>query len=153
MSTEAKEKTRSPKDKYILFCFLAFFSVIFTVDGFFIYKALNTYTGTITDHAYEKGVEYNQVLEEAKNQPDLNDKASFKNNILRWDLGVQNAEVSAYIIRPIQEGHDFKVELENNGDGVYQIALDLPFKGLWEAKLQSQWNNQTYKTTHKFIQK
>ena len=76
------EKNRkSPKDKYILFAFLAFFGVIFVVDGIFITTALRTHRGVVTEQAYEKGLHYNQTLNEAKDQPKFQDKVSFENNI------------------------------------------------------------------------
>jgi len=155
-----EDKKKSPKDKYILFAFLGFFGVIFMVDGFFIHKALTTQTGVVSERAYEKGLEYNEILKEAKTQPTLNDKITFENNILRWDLNnqtIKNATVTAKIIRPIKEGHDFHVDLTSLDGNIYEVTLNLPFKGLWEAKLVSKWDNkgqwQTYKTTHQFIVK
>lgn len=146
----AKDKK---KDKYILFSFLAFFGVIFTVDGFFIHTALTTQTGVVTDQAYERGLNYNKTLHAAKTQPSLNDKLSFDNGVLRWRSNIKNAVVKARVIRPIQEGHDFDITLNHVGDGIYEATLDLPFRGLWEAKLDSQWDNKTYKTIHQFIVK
>lgn len=158
-----EENRKSPKDqgkdKYILFAFLAFFGVIFIVNGIFITTALKTHRGVVTDQAYEKGIHFNQTLSEAKNQPAFQDKVSFENNLLRWTLLNENGEpitkanVKAQIFRPIQEGHDFEVELVDKGNGIYEAVLDLPFKGLWEARLNSKWHNKTYKTTYQMIQK
>lgn len=141
------------KDKYILFAFLAFFGVVFTVDAIFIYTAITTQTGIVTEKAYEHGLNYNKTLLEAKSQLNLNDKVSFNNGVLKWDLDINNADVTARIIRPIQDGHDFNIVLNHKGNGIYEATLDLPFKGLWEVKLSSKWNNKTYKTTHQFIVK
>ena len=151
-----ENKKRSPKDKYILFAFLGFFGVVFTVDAIFIHTALTTQTGLVTDRAYEKGLNYNETLLEAKSQPKLNDKVMFEDGVLIWQLNnkdTHSADVTARIIRPIQEGHDFDMILKHTGNGVYKASLDLPFKGLWEAKLSSKWNNTTYKTTYQFIVK
>lgn len=158
-----QEKKKSPKDKYILFAFLAFFGIIFSVDAFFIYKAITTQTGVVSERAYEKGLHYNQILQEAEKQPLIEDKVIFENGVLGWDLrnledaDEKSAEVTARIIRPIQEGYDFDVTLENKGNNIYQAQIDLPFKGLWEAKLERKWNGkegwQTYKTTYQFIVK
>jgi nitrogen fixation protein FixH len=154
-----EQSQKSPKDKYILFAFLAFFGVIFILDGIFVYIAVSTQTGVVTERAYEKGLEYNDVLAHAKNQPNLNDTVSFKDKILRWDLrnennkAIKNAVTTARIIRPIQDGHDFDIILNYKNNGIYEAELEFPFKGLWVAKLESQWNKKTYKTTHKFIVK
>ena len=151
------KKVKHPKDKWILIYFVVFFGVIFAVNAFFIYTATKTNTGVITEHSYKKGLAYNELLEQAKEQPSLKDNASFKNNILSWKLidsngrEISNANVTAHIVRPIQDGYDFDVILSNKGNGLYETILDLPFKGLWTAKLESQWNKKTYKTTYKFI--
>lgn len=153
------EHVKHPKDKWILICFIAFFGVIIAVNSFFLYSAITTQTGVVTDDAYKKGLAYNDVLTQAKEQPNLKDKPSFEDRILRWTLingqgkTINNADVTAHIIRPIQDGHDFNIKLKNKGNGVYEATLDLPFKGLWMAQLESKWNKQTYKTTYKFINK
>jgi nitrogen fixation protein FixH len=154
-----KPSKNTKKDKYILFAFLSFFGVVFTVDAFFIYTAITTQTGVITEQAYEKGLHYNQILLEAENQPRLNDVVSFDGKTLRWNIEdksnqkITNAKVTGKIIRPIQDGHDFNIDLVNKGNGVYEAVLDLPFKGLWEAKLESKWNNKTYKTMYRILKK
>ena len=153
------ENKKSPKDKWILIYFIAFFGVIFVVNAFFLYTATTTQTGLITKDAYKKGLHYNETLAQAKSQPALKDTLSFKGKTLRWTLidsegkKIKTAKVTAHIIRPIQDGHDFDITLSNKGNGIYEAILTLPFNGLWMAKLESQWNNQTYKTTHQFIKK
>ena len=154
-----EKSVRDPKDKYILFAFLAFFGVIFIVNGFFAYKAITTQPGVVTDKPYEKGLRYNEVLAQAKNQPNLRDKVTFNDGVLHWVLidednkQINNAVSKARVIRPIQDGYDFDIILDYKGHGIYEAELDLPFKGLWVAKLESQWNKKTYKTTYKFIVK
>lgn len=150
-------KKRNPKDKWILICFLAFFGVIFIVNGVFIYTAIRTQPGLVTDNPYEKGLNFNKIIQKQKNQPSLKDKVSVTNDILRWQLRdkngkkITNADVTAHIIRPVQEGYDFHVPLTHKGNGVYEAKLDLPLDGLWSVKLESQWDNKQYKTTHQFI--
>lgn len=154
-----EENRKSPKDKYILFAFLGFFGVVFAVDGYFVHTALTTHRGVVTDQAYEKGLHYNEVLQTAKNQPALLDNVTFEGNVLQWTLldenniAITQAEVKAKIVRPIKEGYDFETVLTNKGNGVYEAILDLPYKGLWEVRLSSKWNNKSYKTTHQMIQK
>lgn len=151
-----EQNRRSPKDKYILFAFIGFFGVIFTVNIFFARTAIKTHPGVITENAYKKGLKYNETLKQVRTQPKLNDKVTFEDNILRWDLNdrsISNAIVTARIIRPIQNGYDFDIDLTHKGNGIYESSLGLPFKGLWKAKLESKWNNQTYKTTYQFILK
>ncbi len=154
---------RDSKDKYVLFAFLAFFGVVFLVNGFFIYTAISTQTGLVTEQAYEKGLGYNLMLDEAKSQPNLKDDISYKSPVLSWKLKdesgqpVLDAKVIGRVIRPVQDGHDFDISLVSKGDGVYEASIKPPFKGQWIIKLESQWtqNNQdkTYKTTYHLMEK
>ncbi|HRX96484.1 MAG TPA: FixH family protein, partial [Bacteroidales bacterium] len=76
------------------------------------------------------------VLEEAKNQPKLNDTVSYDVPMLRWKLADEqgapllNATVTAKLIRPVQDGHDFDISLVHKGNGIYEAPLNLPYKGL-----------------------
>ncbi len=154
---------RDPKDKRILFYFIAFFGLIFVVNGIFAYMAIHTQTGVVTEHAYEKGLDYNALLDQAKNQPKLREKVTYAPPVLRWKIlsesgrFIDKATVRAKLVRPVQEGHDFDITLSYKGRGIYEAPLKLPFKGLWVAKLESQWTEnkkaKTYKTTHQFIVK
>jgi nitrogen fixation protein FixH len=51
-----------------LFYLLGFFVIFASVDAFFVYKALSTHTGVVAENAYEIGLNYNDVIAEAKKQ-------------------------------------------------------------------------------------
>lgn len=151
------ETAKHAKDKWIPWYFVAFFAVIALLDGIFVYIAVNTHTGVVTEQAYEKGLAFNETLDKAKAQPELNEAVSYKSGILRWKLAdnrghpITNAAASAKIIRPVQEGHDFDINLTHKGNGIYEAVPTLPLPGLWTAKLSSTWNDKHYQTTHQFI--
>jgi nitrogen fixation protein FixH len=72
--------------------------------------------------------------------------------VLRWQLqGVEDAVVSARIRRPVRDGYDFDIVLENKGNGVYEAQFNLPLPGQWTAILKSIWNNQQFQTTHELM--
>lgn len=154
---------RHPKDKYILFIFIAFFGVIFLINGIFAYVAISTQTGLVTEQYYQKGLDFDKTLEEARNQPKLIEQVTYESPILRWKLAdknsapLLNATVSARLIRPVQDGHDFDISFVHKGNGIYEAPLTLPYKGSWVAKLESQWTqdnqNKVYKTTYPLIEK
>ncbi|GEM_PF-1478884 len=57
----------SKKDGRIVFwALIAFFAVVASVDAFFVYKALSTNTGVVSENAYERGLRYNDIINEAK---------------------------------------------------------------------------------------
>ena len=143
--------------KLILLYFVLFFGIIIIVNTIFVYISLSTHTGLVEKDYYKKGIAYNEILERAKNQPNLIDKVTYNNGILRWALAdndnkaLEDASVSAIIIRPVQGGYDFNVKLENKGAGVYEAKIKPPLKGAWIAKLTSKWDNKQYQTTYNFM--
>lgn len=151
-----EQKSKKNDNRIILYCFIGFFATFMILDSIFVYLAVSTQTGVVTEQPYEKGLDYNNTLAEAKNQPVINDEVSYKDGILTWVIKDNhnmpvNGHAKATFFRPVQEGYDFMVPLESKGHGVYEIKPDLPLKGLWSVRLQGQWNSKIYKTSFKLI--
>tara|TARA_R110001592_G_scaffold29350_3_gene106507 strand:+ start:20670 stop:21131 length:462 start_codon:yes stop_codon:yes gene_type:complete len=145
-----------PYGKQVLAYFVLFFGTIIIVNAVFIYIAVKSHTGVITENPYEKGLRYDQTISQAKAQQKMKDKVTFENGTLRWTLKdkdnslVKDAYVTAKIIRPVQDGYDINITLNYNETGYYEAALNLPLKGLWQAHMKAQWNNTQYQTTENF---
>ena len=137
--------------RFILMCFVAFFALIVVVNSIFIYMALNTHSGVVTQQPYEKGLAYNETLAKAKTQPDLEHTVSYESGVLRWSLPMGNAVVNANIVRPVQDGYDFEIPLKHMGGGIYEANPTLPLKGAWTAKLKAIWDDKQFQTSHDFI--
>lgn len=150
---------KNPKDKWIPWYFVMFFTAIALLDGIFVYLAVSTQTGVVTEHAYEKGLAYNHVLEEALAQPDWQQAATFKDGTLIWTLADENgtpitdAVVTAHINRPVQDGYDFDITLVHTNNGEYRTPLDLPLLGQWQANLSSTWKDKTFRTKLTFMKR
>lgn len=56
------------KDRIIPWYFVMAFAVIFAVNGLFVYLATSTNKGVVTENAYEKGRDYNHIVEEVRKQ-------------------------------------------------------------------------------------
>lgn len=144
---------KDPRDKRILWYFLAFFGFIICADAIFATIAIRTQTGLVTEQPYQKGLKYNEILDQAKAEKKLVDKVEFKEGGLRWSLSypdgspLLDAVVSAHLFRPVQEGHDFDITLQHTGNGQYVASPAFPLKGAWEAQLKASWN--THETYHK----
>ncbi len=155
----SKSSDIRPSDKYIPLYFVAFFLVVFVLDGIFVYLAINTHTGTVTDKAYEKGLSYDAVLEasEAQKASGVTLDVSFKNSVMSLRLldgqgqPRDGASVQALMIRPVPKGHDYKVTLTPAGEGVYSADIRAPLPGAWTAKIEATWDNQTYRTTYRLV--
>lgn len=148
-----------PSDKYIPLYFVAFFLVVFVLDGIFVYLAINTHTGTVTEKAYEKGLSYGAVLEasEAQKASGVTLDADFRHPMLSLRLldgqgrPKDGAIVRAFMIRPVPKGHDYTVTLTPMGEGVYSADIRAPLPGAWTAKIEATWDNQTYRTTYRLV--
>ncbi len=154
-----KTDVKGTGGKLILLYFVAFFGVIIAVNVVFMYFAVTTFTGLVTEDPYEKGLAYNKVLEKAKAQPKLIQNAVYENGVLRWSLSdednisLDSAAVTAQIMRPVKSGFDFEVKLEYKGGNIYEAKLDLPMHGAWVAKLSAKWDKKQYQTTYNFVAK
>ena len=54
--------------RHVLMMLIAFFGVIFAVNGVFLYAAISTFDGTDTSSAYQKGIDYNTTIAESEEQ-------------------------------------------------------------------------------------
>ena len=142
---------------WVLFSFIAFFGVIVAVNSVFITQALSTHSGVITEKPYEKGLEFDAMVEAAKAQPQLSQEFSYADGILRWDLRDENgvalrgADVTARLVWPVKSGYDMDVTLFETAPGIYEVQANLPRKGRWKTTLKATWNEQTYQTRASFI--
>lgn len=140
--------------KIVLFSFIGFFATIFLVNVVFIYTAIHSNTGVVTEESYEKGLAYDDVLKRAETQPKLMETMSYKAGTLSWTIQnahgkpIEDAIVHAKLIRPVQDGFDFDVPLQHISGGRYAAAVKFPLEGMWTAKLDAKWDKQQYQTSH-----
>ncbi|MGE0698219.1 MAG: FixH family protein [Hyphomicrobiaceae bacterium] len=57
--------------RHVLLMLLAFFGVVFAVNGVFLASALSTYSGVISAEPYVKGLKYNERIEAGERQDRL----------------------------------------------------------------------------------
>ena len=136
-------------DKWIPWYFVFFFLVVALVDGILVTISIRTQTGLVTERAYEKGLAYDKILDEAAAQENLGvvQKAEYKNGVLSWRMADKNggvfghAKVSAHFFRPTQGGYDFDMELEKTGDMLFEAQPRFPLPGAWTARLEAEWQD------------
>lgn len=134
-------------DRWIPYSFVAFFALIAVLDGYFVFLAVSTNTGIVTEKAYEKGLNYNQTLNAAAEQEQMGvrDSILYKDGVLTWILRdvhnqpITDAKATVKVIRPTQDGYDFARDLTPVGNGVYSVPLLPPLSGAWNVKLHAQW--------------
>ncbi len=140
-------------DKFIPWYFVIFFVFLVIINGFFIYKAVDTHTGVIDKNYYETGIKYNNILEQEKKQKELGwqaelklvDNAKLYLTLLDKDKNqITGAEVTADVIRPTKSGYDFKIKFKEVG-GVYISSLNFPLKGIWDINIKAHKENDEFK--------
>lgn len=138
------------REWWIPFYFVAFFVAIAVLDGIFVYLAVSTQSGVVTDQAYEKGLAFNQTLSAAQSARDLGITPVFKiqGQELTWKLTDRHggpatgAAVTARLVRPVQEGYDQTYTLSEVEPGLYQARIAPPLPGAWDIYLKATWLEQ-----------
>jgi len=142
---------------------LAFFGVIFAVNGAFVYFALDTWPGLDVSNAYRKGIEYNKVLSAADAQTTLGWRSRIKilnraggRTELHVSIHTQSGEpitgmtVRVEMRRPTHEGIDVHVPLVEDEAGFYTgLTADL-LAGQWLGVIHGQGaSGEAYMMAHK----
>ncbi|PIR34034.1 MAG: hypothetical protein COV36_01470 [Alphaproteobacteria bacterium CG11_big_fil_rev_8_21_14_0_20_44_7] len=135
-----------PSDKYIPLYIVAFFAVIFAVNAVFVYLATSTHTGVVTEDAYEKGLDYNKTIElvDKQNESGIEGQILVEDGYIIFKSIMLEADVTAYITRPTQDGYDYEIKLLGD-KGYFRGKANFPMKGQWEIRVVAKWqeNQQT----------
>lgn len=150
---------KADKGGWVFMSFFVFFITFIAVDAFFVYKAISTNTGLVTENSYYKGLDYNKTLEEARIQKEtgITGVIEYKEGLLIFKLNapngtpIGNAKVTAKLIRPVNDKNDFLLSLTSQPDMSYSAPAKLPANGQWTAYVEATWpTNNQYKTTLTF---
>jgi nitrogen fixation protein FixH len=137
-----------PRSWWIPWLFVLFLAVILAANGTLIWIALRSWTGLATEHAYDKGLQYNRNLEAARRQAGLGWQPRLEVRMVEGFTAeaalhladaagapLDGAAVTAGFARPTHGGSDFSVPLAPDGPGRYRASFTLPFVGLWDVHL------------------
>ncbi len=153
--TPAPQKEKKFTGKHFLISILSFFGVIIGMNIVFVYFATNTWTGLSRENAYIDGLNYNQTIEAAKQQKEMNWQSSLElvsqgsQKMISFTLLDQNNlnlsgfDVTVKIGRPTLQGYDQTLVLAESSRGQYEAVIDLPLKGQWHASLSATSPNGT----------
>ncbi len=151
--------TASLRDRIIPWYFVLFFLVIALVNGIMIWLAVTTQPGLVTDHPYEKGLAYNQVIDAETTQEALGWKAKieFTGTLLTVSLkdsagqSIAVDAITAHFTRPTMQGLDFDAELRKIADNKWQAKVTLPRKGLWEIRINATQGSHTFQQARRIV--
>ena len=150
-------KTRQPGWWYP-WIFVGGMGVVVAVNMTLFYFANSTFSGLVTEHAYDEGVAYNRTVAEAAAQEALGWRVTSevipapaspgagggRDATLSVEVKgpdgtpLSGLQVRALLVRPTQSGHDVRTELAEQGGGHYAAAVHLPFDGLWDVRVMAR---------------
>mgnify|MGYP002278068560 CR=1 FL=1 len=125
--------------RHVLAIIVAFFLVIFAVNGVFLYVSLRSHPGVTTEDAYRKGIGYNRELEEADRQHALGWKATVavENGAISIRLTdadgapLHGVRVTVDCRRPTHDGEDRTFRLREYDAGLYRAKDAVLPTGRW----------------------
>lgn len=140
--------------RHVWWYFVAFFGFIAAVNAAMVTLAIRTHSGVITEHPYEKGLAYNQVVEAEQKQETLgwNGVIGYQNGALHFALHDKNnlpiaaEKITATITRPTQQGMDFTIELKSEN-----TPVSFPENGLWEVRVDVMHAGVHYQQSKRIV--
>lgn len=134
--------------------FVAFFGFVAAVNAVMVTLAIRTHSGAVTDHPYERGLAYNQVVQASAQQEALGWESEiyYINGMLYFELRDKHGKpiipdnATALITRPTQQGMDFAVELK----GV-ETPVDFPTTGLWNIRVDAMREGVHYQRSGRIV--
>lgn len=139
---------RAITGRHVLYGLIAFFGLIFAVNGVFLYQALSTHTGVVANEPYRKGLAYNDRIAADLVQTGSGwtdgialsegaDRLEFKLTD-RDSRPVTGLAVTARIGRPSTVAHDRQYDLRETAPGRYAASFDRLDTGTWQADIEAR---------------
>lgn len=150
MST-ARGKTKPDEwqltGRHVLAMFVAFFGVVFAVNGYFLAHAISTYTGVVSLEPYRKGLAYNERIAANERQTALGwtDQVRIEEGgVLALTIStatggaVSGLHVTAQVGRPSTAVVDRTVRFIDQGRGRYVADTGLLEPGNWIVAVEAR---------------
>lgn len=132
---------------HVLMYLAGFFGIVFAVNGYFLYSALSTYTGTVANEPYRKGLAYNSRIAAEERQETLHwaDRAILaRDGLVTIDMTgpqgdrVQALQLSGVLSRPVTAGFDHKLAFKETGPGHYEARVGELDGGTWVLSMEAR---------------
>ena len=148
----------STRGRFIPWVIVLFFAVLTALFAAFIYVAEQTYTGVVTEQAYEKGLAYNTTIDKADAQNQRELKATLsreKDQIVFFlkDASGRNVAKGAvlWFFRPVHDGKDKVITMQRRLDGAFIAPAVVPEQGLWELRIRAETSHGSYQMSKRMV--
>lgn len=147
------------RDRLIPYYFVIAFAIVFMVNGIFVYLAVTSFSGVVSENAYVKGLNYDDVIGAVHEQKKLGwsmdlayEGGAFVANFRGRDgQPLQGVHIIATISRPVGERHQQQFTLAEVGAGRYSHGITLPLKGQWDVLIEASWNKNKYQSKQRLV--
>ncbi len=145
---QARSGTGTPSGRWIPWTFVVGFAVVVAVNATMITYAVRSFSGLATANPYERGLEYNRVLDEQDRQSALGWRLTAEFAVGRagtnaGDLVVRangrdgtplaGLALAVEMTRPIDAIEPVVPVLREESAGVYRAHVELPRAGQWDV--------------------
>ena len=148
MSEESKAGGREITGRHVLWAMIIFFGLIFAANGAFLYEALSTYSGVVSNEPYRKGLAYNERIAADKVQQALgwNSEIALTESGDGLDIVLNDRNgnpvtglgFDGRIGRPATQAMDVTLDIKESAPGRYKAAFARLADGAWEVELAAK---------------
>ncbi|MBI1774017.1 MAG: FixH family protein [Proteobacteria bacterium] len=147
MTPLAASPPRPRQSSWIPWALIGALLVVMGANALLIHFALDSWTGLVTDRAYDEGLAFNQTLAQAKAEAAQGWNVSVR--VLPTEGGAEleltvsdragraltDLDAETTWIRPIGSAARVERALANRGNGHYGGSIPLPSRGQWEIRV------------------
>ena len=137
--------TRMLTGRIFLAILLGAFIAVAAINGLMIWYAESSWTGLVSDSAYEQGLGFDRMLAEGRAEAALGWQGAIAYDAGTGRIAVTLAnqagepltglQLSAQWLRPTREGFDRTVALTELAPGRYGAAIRPPLPGQWDVRV------------------
>ncbi len=148
-TTEETGRGRRLTGRGVLLWLVAFFGVIFAVNGAFIYFAVSTFPGLEVESSYKAGQEFEgEVVAgkaqaergwtvDASVQPAGSDAAVEIRFRDKAGVDLHGLDVRVHLIHAVDPDHDHSASLPEVASGTYRVVLPNVKAGMWNLTIEA----------------
>jgi nitrogen fixation protein FixH len=143
------DPAKSSSYRWIPWSFVLLFLPVMAVNILLVRLAFSSNTGLVSDHAFDTGQSYNQVIAAGEQSRALGWRSEISLTASgpahqalislsirdRNGHGLSGLAVSGRLYSPVDPQPDQMIHLTEDGDGHYSQTLLLPRQGQWDAQL------------------
>lgn len=138
--------------RHVLAALIAFFGVVFSVNGYFLMRALSTHTGVVVNEPYRKGLAYNTRITADARQAQLgwhDDIQLTTDGTLtvaisdRDGVPVSGLSLAGVLARPSTASADIALRLTEVGGEHYIASAGTLAPGAWIAAIEAHRDGNT----------